>query len=147
MLYGVSPLPSFQKLLQPVLTWKARVALIRKISKGQSISYGKTYIAPRDLRVAIIPVGYADGYPWQLSHQGASLLINGCRCPLLGRVTMDQVVVDISEAGEVAVGSEVVLLGEQRGEQISVSQLASKAGTIPWHLFTGITTRVHRLYR
>ena len=146
MLYGASPIPSFQKLLQPSLTWKARVSLIQKFSKGQSISYGKTYVAPCDIIVAILSLGYADGYPRQLSNQGAYVLINGRRCSLLGRVTMDQIIVDISRAGKISVGDEVVLLGKQKDQEISASWLASKAGTIPWHLFTGIGERVHRCY-
>ncbi|MCX6957562.1 MAG: alanine racemase [Verrucomicrobiae bacterium] len=146
MLYGISPIPSLQKLLQPVLTWKAHVALIRKISKGSTIGYGKIFTAPRDLTVAVLPVGYADGYPWQLSNKRVYVLINGHRCPLLGRVTMDQIGVDISRAGKVSVGDEVVLLGKQGTQEISASWLAEKAGTIAWHLFTGITERVQRCY-
>ena len=146
MLYGVSPVPTFQKLLRPVMTWKARVSLIQKLSKGATISYGKTFIAPHDLTVAVLPVGYADGYPRQLSNQGAYVLINGRRCRLLGRVTMDQIVVDISRAGKISVGDEVVLLGKQKDQEITASWLASKAGTIAWHLFTGITERVKRLH-
>ena len=120
--------------------------MIQKFSKGQSISYGKTYVASCDLIVAILSLGYADGYPRQLSNQGAYVLINGRRCPLLGRVTMDQVVVDISRAGKVSVGDEVVLLGKQGGQEIRASWLASKADTIAWHLFAGITERVQRCY-
>jgi alanine racemase len=146
MIYGVSPIPAFKKLLHPVMTWKAHVALVQQLSKGSTISYGKTFTAPRDLIVAVLPVGYADGYPWQLSNKGVYVLINGHRCPLLGRVTMDQIVVDISRAGKVSVGDEVVLLGKQSGQEISASWLAKKAGTIAWHLLTGITERVHRSY-
>jgi len=144
MLYGVSPMPAFQKLLRPAMTWKAYVSLVQKLSKGATISYGKTFIAPHDLTVAVLPVGYADGYPWQLSNKNVYVLINGCRCPLLGRVTMDQIIVDISHAGKVFVGSEAVLLGKQKKEEISASWLASKAGTISWHLLTGIGERVKR---
>lgn len=144
MLYGVSPIRTFQKLLRPVMTWKARVTLVQKLSKGATISYGRTFTAPRNLTVAVIPVGYADGYPWQLSNKGVYVLINGRRCPLLGRVTMDQIVVDVSRAGKVAVGDDVVLLGKQGKEKIEATWLAKKAETIVWHLFTGITERVHR---
>ena len=146
MLYGVSPILTFQKLLRPAMTWKARVSLVQKLSKGSTISYGKTFVAPRDLTVAVLPVGYADGYPWQLSNKGAYVLINGCRCRLLGRVTMDQIVVDISQAGKISVGDDVVLLGRQGEEEIQASFLAAKAGKIVWPLFTGITERVRRLY-
>lgn len=146
ILYGISPIPSYQKLLRPVMTWKAKVSHINKIQKGNSISYGRTFRAPRDLTVAVLPVGYADGYPRQLSHQNAYVLINGKCCPVLGIVTMDQIIVDISNAGKVRIGSEAVLLGKQKKEEITATSLATKAGTISWHLFTGITARVHYCY-
>jgi len=146
MLYGVSPIPAFQKLLRPVMTWKAHVTLVHKLAKGSTISYGKTFTAPRDLVIAVLSVGYADGYPWQLSNKKVYVLIDGRRCPLLGRVTMDQIVVDVSRAGKISVGSEVVLLGKQKNQEITASWLAAKAGTIPWHLLTGIGERVKRCF-
>lgn len=146
MLYGISPIPNFQKMLKPVMSWKARVALIQKLSKGATISYGKTYTAPRDLTVAILPLGYADGYPWQLSNKGVYVLINGRRCPLLGRVTMDQMIVDVSRAGDVRPGEEVVLIGRQKNQEIRPTWLSGKAGTIAWDLLTGIGERVERCY-
>ncbi|MBA2431360.1 MAG: alanine racemase, partial [Chthoniobacterales bacterium] len=89
MLYGVSPLPEFQRLVQPVMTLKARVALLREVPAGSSISYGRTFIAPQAMRVATLSVGYADGLPRSLSNRGAAVLIGGRRCAVLGRVTMD----------------------------------------------------------
>lgn len=146
MIYGISPLPTFQKLLRPVMAWKAHVTLVQRLSKGATISYGKTFIAPRNLMVAVLPVGYADGYPWQLSNKNVYVLINGRRCPLLGRVTMDQIVVDVSRAGKVSVGDEVVLLGKQGKQEINATWLAAKANTISWHLVTGIGERVKRKF-
>ena len=151
MLYGISPIAAAVEcegrfLLQPVMTWKAQVSLIKSVPKGSCMSYGGTYKAPRNLRLAILSLGYADGYPRQLSNQGAYVLINGCRCSLLGRVTMDQLIVDISRAGNVSIGSEAVLLGKQGDAEITASWLAAKAGTISWHLFTGISERVQRCY-
>jgi alanine racemase len=142
LLYGVSPLSSMQKLVKPVLSWKASVAFIRKIPRGQGISYGSTYTAPRDLKVGVLPVGYADGYPRQLSGRGAAVLIHGKRCPVLGRVTMDQIMIDISRAGLVKIGDEAVLVGRQGGKEITATEVATQADTIPWHLFCGITARV-----
>ncbi len=142
LLYGVSPVPSMQKLLKPVLRWKASVTLLNEIPKGHGISYGSTYIAPRKLKVAVLPAGYADGYPRHLSGKGAAVLINGKHCPVLGRVTMDQIIVDISRAGTVKVGDEAVLLGPQKGKEITATEIATQADTIPWHLFCGITARV-----
>ena len=142
LLYGVSPIPKMRKLVKPVLSWKAAVTLVRQIPKGQGVSYGSSYIAPRSLTVAILPAGYADGYPRQLSGRGGAVLLNGRRCPVLGRVTMDQIIVDISKAGDVKVGDEAVLVGKQSGKEITATEVAVQANTIPWHLFCGITARV-----
>ena len=102
------------------------------------------------MKVATLSVGYGDGYPRSLSmsKNGADVLIAGIRCPLLGRVTMDQIVVDVSHLATESVepGDEVVLIGTQGNENISADELAQKAGTIPWEIFTGITNRVERIY-
>lgn len=142
LLYGVSPIAGFQKLLKPVMTWKTVVSLITKIPKGNGISYGSTYRAPCDMTVAILPVGYADGYPRQLSGNGAFVLIHGKKAAVLGRVTMDMIIVDVSHLKNVHIGTEVVLLGKQGPQEITASALAAKAGTIAWHLLTGIKERV-----
>ena len=146
MLYGSSPLPQFQNLLVPVMTLKARVALVRDLPAGSSVSYGRTFVAPNAMRVATLSAGYADGYPRSLSGRGASVLIGGKRCPLLGRVTMDLMMVDVSGLPDVKVGDEAVLFGRQAGEEILASELAERAGTIPWEIFTGIGSRVRRVY-
>ncbi len=146
MIYGVAPIASFQKLLRPAMTWKTVISFITKIPKGSHISYGGTYQAPHDLTVAILPVGYGDGYPRQVSGKGAYVLLQGKRAPILGRVTMDQLIVDISRIKYVRIGTEVVLLGKQGTQQITATEFATKAETIAWHLFTGITERVHRTY-
>ena len=146
VLYGISPLPEFQKILKPALTWKTRVGLIRDMPAGSSISYGRSFIAPRPMRVATLPAGYADGYPRHLSNRDAAVLIRGQRCALLGRVTMDLMVVDISHLESVAVGEEVVLLGRQGDEEIPTSELAERAGTITWEIVTRIGSRVRRVY-
>ena len=151
-LYGISPIPRFQKLLRPVLAWKASVTFIHDLPKGHRISYGGTYTAPRNLTVAVLPAGYADGYPRQLSGKGASVLIRGKRCPVLGRVTMDQIMVDVSAVKGIKVGDEAVLVGKQgqkgKGKaEITATEVAQKADTIPWHLFCGITARVAYQYK
>ena len=114
MLYGVSPLVARQELLRPVLTWKTRVTLVRDMPAGHGISYGRTFITPRPMRVATLAAGYADGYMRSLADKGAEVLIRGRRHPLLGRVTMDQMMIDVSDAPAVSVGDEVVLLGRQQ---------------------------------
>jgi alanine racemase len=146
VLYGISPLPEFQNLLKPVMTWKTRVSLVRNIPKGSSISYGRTFITPQRMRIATLSAGYADGYPWHLSNRGAAALVRGQRCPLVGRVTMDLIMIDLSNIEDVQVGDEVVLMGRDGTEEVSCTELAEKAGTIPWEIVTRIGTRVRRVY-
>lgn len=146
-LYGVSPIPSFQSLLRPVLSWKARITFLNDVPKGHRISYGGTFTAPRPMRIALLPAGYADGYPRQLSGKGAGVLIRGQRCPVLGRVTMDQIMADVTKVRSVKVGDEAVLVGKQGREELTATEIAAKAGTIPWHLFCGITGRVAYHYK
>ena len=147
MLYGASPVPSFQGKLRPVLSLKTRVTLARELPPGRGISYGRTFITPRTMRVGTLAAGYADGYPRHLSNAGADTLVRGQRCPVLGRVTMDQIMIDLSALPAVDAGEEVVLIGRQGAEEILAGELAAKAGTIPWEIFTGLTTRVRRVYR
>ncbi|HSP45173.1 MAG TPA: alanine racemase [Chthoniobacterales bacterium] len=146
ILYGISPLEKFQKLLRPVMTWKTRIALIRDIPSGHGISYGRTFITPREMRVATLSAGYADGYPRHLSNREAAVLVGGKRCPLLGRVTMDLMMIDVSHVAEAAVGDEVVLMGRQGDEEISATELAERADSITWEITTRIGARVRRVY-
>ena len=146
MLYGLSPAPQFQDQLKATLSFKSRVVLVRDLPKGSSISYGRTFITTRATRVATLGVGYADGYPFTLSNRDAVVLIGGRRCPVLGRVTMDLTMVDVTDAREVSLGDEAVLIGRQGSEEISARELAERAETIPWEIFTGIGSRVARVY-
>jgi alanine racemase len=142
MLYGVAPLPQMQAELLPVLTWKTSVTLVRELPAGWGVNYGRSYITTRPMLTATLAVGYADGYLRALSHKDAAVLVRGQRCPLLGRVTMDQLVVDASALADavppLAPGEEAVLIGRQGTEEITTSELAQKAGTIPWEIFTNI---------
>jgi alanine racemase len=146
VLYGVSPLPEFQKLLKPVMTWKTRISLVRNMPTGSSISYGRTFVTPRKMRIGTLSAGYADGYPWQLSNRDAAVLVRGRRCAVLGRVTMDLMMIDVSEIDNVHVGEEVVLMGREGDGEISCAELARTAGTIPWEITTRIGARVRRVY-
>ncbi len=146
ILYGISPLPEFRDLLKPAMTWKTRICLVRDVPKGSSISYGRTFIAPRNMRVATLSAGYADGYSWHLSNRGAGVLVRGKRCPILGRVTMDLMVIDVSGLDDVKVGDNVVLMGRDGREEIPCYELAEKAGTITWDITTRIGPRVRRIY-
>lgn len=146
VLYGISPFPEFEKELNPVLTWKTRIGLIRELPKGSSISYGRTFITPKTMRVATLTAGYADGYPRHLSNRGATVLVHGKRCELLGRVTMDLMMIDVTDVSAAQVGDEVVLLGRQGEEEVSAQELAERAQTITWEITTRIGSRVRRVF-
>jgi alanine racemase len=142
MRYGISPLPEFQDRLATVMTLKSRVTLARMLPAGHGVSYGRQFVTTRPTRVATVGIGYGDGYPRHVSGKGADVWIQGRRCPILGRVTMDQIMVDVTEAAEVREGDEVEMIGPN----IPVTEIAEKAGTIAWEIFTGITPRVLRCY-
>ncbi len=146
-LYGSAPLASFQSQIRPVMTWKTRVTLVREVGAGRGVSYGRTFITPHPMRIATLAAGYADGYRRHLGNRGAAVLIGGQRCALLGRVTMDQILVDVSALPECQAGDEAVLIGLQGSEEITALELAEKAGTIAWDVFTGIGERVERVPR
>ncbi|CAN5492805.1 alanine racemase [soil metagenome] len=147
MLYGVSPLPAFQQMLTPSLTLTAAVTLVRELPAGHGVSYGRTFITGQPTTVATIGIGYGDGFPRHLSNRGADVLIGGRRCPVLGRVTMDQIMADVTDLPTPPEpGAPVVIIGRQESHEITAAELATKAGTIPWEIFTGLTARVSRHY-
>ena len=142
-LYGISPLPDFQQLLRPAMTLKARITLVRDVGPGRGISYGRDFITAQPMRIATLAMGYADGYPRQTSNQGAQVLIRGKRCPILGRITMDHFMVDVTDLPrDVAPGEEVVLFGKQGDGEITVGEVAAWAGTITWDVLTRLGKRV-----
>ena len=142
-LYGISPLPDFQQLLRPAMTLKTRITLVRDVGPGRGISYGRDFITAQPMRIATLAMGYADGYPRQTSNQGAQVLIRGKRCPILGRITMDQFMVDVTDLPrDVAPGEEVVLFGKQGDGEITVGEVAAWAGTITWDVLTRLGKRV-----
>ena len=145
MLYGSAPIVDFQPRLRAVMTWKTRITLVRDMPAGHGISYGRTFLTPAQMRIATLAVGYADGYQRHLSNRGAEVLVRGRRCPVLGRVTMDQILVDVTALPGIEVGEEVVLMGRQGGEEIFAVELAQKSGTIAWEIFTGVGRRVQRV--
>jgi alanine racemase len=146
-LYGVAPDVESQSLgLRPVLTWKSRVTLLHEMARGRTVSYGATYRVPSRELHALVAMGYGDGY--FRSHSNAShMLVRGRRCPIRGRVTMDQIMIDVTRVPGVRVGDEVVALGGQGGEEIRARELATQAQTIPWEILTNIGARVPRVYR
>ena len=146
-LYGIPPNPDDQGLgLQPVLTWKSRVTLLRKMERGRTVSYGATYRLTSAQTLAVVAMGYGDGY-FRLNSNASHLLVRGKRCPIRGRVTMDQVMIDVSLVSGCRVGDEVVVLGSQGGDQIRARELATQAHTIPWEILTNISARVPRVYK
>ncbi len=147
MTYGVWPvaLPPIQNVLKPVMQWTSRVTHVREMPAGLSIGYGRTYTTPSRMRLAIIPVGYADGYKHQLGNC-ADVLIHGKRCPVRGSVCMDQIMVDVTQLDAIAPGDTVTLLGADGEETISAIELARHAETIPYDILTGIGARVARVY-
>lgn len=130
--------------LKPAVTWKCKVGLIKEIEAKTSISYGRTFIASQKMKVATITVGYADGYPRALSNKGY-VLINGHRCNILGRVCMDQMVVDVTGV-DVEIDDEVILIGKSKTLEIKTEDLAALADTISNDIYCMISERVERLY-
>ena len=132
--------------VEPVMTLKAVVSQVKELGKGDSVSYGRIYRAPEDnIRAATVTVGYADGYSRLLSEK-AEVLVNGKRCPVIGRICMDQLVLDVSHAGNVREGDIVTLIGRDGNEEITADELASLYGTIGYEVICGISKRVPRIY-
>lgn len=131
---------------EPVLSFKTRVVYVKDVPAGSSISYGRSFIAQKPMKVATLPVGYGDGYLRAFSNK-AEVLIKGKRRRVLGNVTMDMMMVDITDAPEVSVGDEAVLAGRQGDEEITWAELAQKAGTIDYELCTLLMPRVPRIYK
>ncbi len=130
--------------LKPVLAWKTRVVSLRNIDANESAGYNMTFRATRRTRLALIPVGYADGLNRLLSNRGYAL-VHGHKAPIAGRVSMDQTILDVTDIPEVEIGDEVVMIGEQGGECISAYDLADLTGTIPYEVTCAIGARVPRL--
>ncbi|MCL2446172.1 MAG: alanine racemase [Oscillospiraceae bacterium] len=143
-LYGLYPSDEVDQSalpLLPAMTWKVRVSHVKTVPAGTGISYGHTFVTVRETRVATLPVGYADGYPRALSNTG-HVIINGQPAPILGRVCMDQCMVDVTDIPGVAAGDEVVLVGDS----ISMEQLADWCGTINYEACCRVSARVQRVY-
>ncbi len=144
-LHGVAPENTPDPSLRPILSVKARIARVLDVAPGDGVSYGLTWRAQRPSRVALVPVGYADGWHRSLGNAG-EVLVHGTRCPMAGRVCMDQFLIDVTEVPGVVAGDEAVLLGTQNGRAITASEIAKLAGTIPWDVFASLQTRLPRLY-
>lgn len=146
LLYGVYPSPAVKRSIsvQPALTWKSHVVYFKVVKPNHPVGYGSEWQSDHMVRMVTVPVGYGDGYFRSMSHK-AEVLIRGIRYPVAGRISMDQITVNI-EWGTAYNDDEVILIGEQEGIAITCEELAEWAGTIPYEILTNINTRVPRLY-
>ena len=148
-LYGLTPFATgwgqLTSPLQPALAWKAQVALVKNLPADTPVSYGNTYIAPSERTLAVIPVGYADGFRRAPNNFG-EMLVRGQRAPIVGRVCMDQTMIDVTEIPNVQQGDEVVIIGQQGSQRISAEDIAARIGTINYEVTTSLLTRVPRVF-
>lgn len=131
--------------IRPVLSLKSRIVLLKKVPAGTPIGYGRTFVTSRKSTIATIPIGYADGYSRKLSNNG-DVLISGKRAPVVGRICMDTIMVDVTDVPDASYDSEAVLIGVQGKERITADELAERTGTIPYEILTSIGARVKRIY-
>jgi alanine racemase len=149
--YGQAPAAALQggplvTSLRPALSFKARVSYVKEVDAGESLSYGLHYRLSQRSVVATVPVGYADGVPRRLFVVGGEVLIGGRRRPVVGAVTMDQILVDCGPGSGVRTGDEVVLLGRQGDAEISPWEWAERLGTIAYEVTCALSPRLPRLY-
>ncbi|MEE8359441.1 MAG: alanine racemase [Candidatus Omnitrophota bacterium] len=148
IIYGMYPKKGLQRSvnLKPALSLKTRIVFIKDVPAGRSISYGRTYTTQSQTRIATLPIGYADGYGRILSNK-AEVLVKGERVPVVGKVTMDQTMINVGHIKDVKEGDEIVLIGKQGHNDITTERLARLAGTIPYEIVCSITDRVPRYYK
>jgi alanine racemase len=148
MLYGAHPSPVLKNLihLKPVMTLKTRIHFLKSVPSGFRISYGGTFVTRRESLIATLPIGYADGYSRTLSNRG-EVLVHGKRAPVIGKVCMDFIMVDVTDIPKVSLGDEVVLIGSQGKEMITAEEIADRMNTISYEVFCSIGKRVPRIYK
>ncbi len=148
ILYGSYPSSTFRNLikLKPVMTVKTLIGLLKRVPSGEKISYGGTFVTRRASLIATLPIGYAAGFNRQLSNRG-EVLIRGRRAPVIGKVCMDYIVVDVTDIPRVHVGDEVVIIGKQGRDEITAEQIAEKTGTISYEVLCMVGKRVPRIYK
>ncbi|MBA7671495.1 Alanine racemase 2 [subsurface metagenome] len=145
-MYGLRPSEkTFLPKLKPALSLKAKISYLKEVEKGEGISYGLTFKANKKSLIATIPIGYGDGYPRQLLNSGV-VLVRGKRVPVVGNVTMDQIMIDVTDLNEIKIGDEVVIIGNQGKGKIEVNELSRALDTIDYEIICGITNRVPRIY-
>jgi len=145
-LYGLDPTlaPTAERLLKPALRWTAPLIQIHTAAAGTAVGYGQTWRAPRESKIGLIPVGYADGYPRSLSNQG-TMMLHGHPCPVIGRVSMDLTTIDLTGIPHAVVGDEVTILDSDPLSPASAYQIAKLTGTIAYEILCGIGPRIHRV--
>jgi alanine racemase len=148
IIYGMYPKRTLSRYidLRPALSLKTKIVFLKDVPPGRSISYGRTYVTQDHTRIATLPIGYADGYGRILSNK-AEVLVKGEKAPVVGKVTMDQTMINVGHIKDVKVGDEVVLIGRQGDNEITTERLARLAGTIPYEIVCSITDRVPRVYK
>jgi len=147
-LYGLAPSPALRGVvdLRPALRLLAEVSFVKPLAAGQAVSYGLRWTAPADTVVATLPIGYADGVPRRYGACGGEVLVGGRRCPVVGTVTMDQLLVDCGPASTVQAGDECVLIGRQGDQEVTAWEWAERTGTIAYEVVCGLSARVPRLW-
>ncbi|MDR1017655.1 MAG: alanine racemase [Lachnospiraceae bacterium] len=146
--YGLYPSEEVHKenvSLIPALSWYSHVIFVKEVEAGTTVSYGATFTADKHMKIATIPVGYADGYPRSLSNKGF-VLIHGKKCKILGRVCMDQFMVDVTDLEQIKVGDEVDLVGDSEGTHLAASELSDLSGRFNYEFVCDISKRVPRVY-
>ena len=129
-----------------MLSPRGVVSHVKTVQPGATLSYGRKYTADREMLIATVPVGYADGYPRLLAQGGAQVLIRGQRCPVLGRICMDQLMADVTPLGQVPIGERVTLIGRDGEEEITAGEVAGWEGTIHYEVVCALSKRVPRVY-
>jgi len=150
MQYGVQCIFDKTKIrtdLQPVLSLKAIVAQVRWIGAGESVSYGRLFTADKPTKIATVSIGYADGIPRQLSGKNVMCIVNEKKVPIIGRVCMDMIILDVTDLENVEAGDIVTVIGKDGNEEIRCEEIAEAAGTITNDILSGLSARLPRIYK
>jgi alanine racemase len=140
-MYGISSNPMVQLKLQPVMKWFSSISQVKTLAKGESVGYNRTFIAEKEMKIAIVPVGYADGFRRSLGNGKGGVVIHGTFCPTVGRVCMDMIMVDVTKL-HAKEGDKVEIIGTKQ----TIQKFADAMNTIPYEVMTSISKRVHRVY-
>jgi len=146
ILYGIKPAEYTDMALEPILSLKSKLIFVKKVEKGMSVGYARSYVSNKPSYIGTVAIGYADGYPWHLSNK-AKVIIGNKLFDIAGRVCMDHIMVDLGDSGDIKVGKEVILIGKSKDKEITVEDLAKKAETIPYEIVSRLSPNIPRLYK